>query len=212
MTRILIISNDIQFSRMLNYTLTFNGFLVETAPGLDEAWLNLQQIHFDLVLIDRHFRDGDGIEFCREIRHCGFKSPVIVMGETYDEVSMIEGMKNTVDDYLLRPFGMSELKMIVNKQLDRRRYMMRPLVYGELKIDVARNLVTVKDKIISLGKKEFEVLMLMTKKAGRIVTLDRLVTEERVLILSKKLREAAGEALQIKPVTGMGYRLIARAS
>lgn len=212
MTRVLIVSSDTQFSRMLNYTLIYNGFLVEMVPSLDEAWLNLQQIHFDLLLVDCHVRDGKGIKFAEELRQCGFNAPLLVMGECYDEVSMIEGMKSAIDDYILKPFGMSELKMLMNKQLDRKRYMTKPLQFGELKIDVAYNRVMVKNKILSLGKKEFEVLMVMTKKAGKIVTLDRLVTEKRVMILSKKLKEVAGEALQIKPVTGMGYKLIARPS
>lgn len=212
MTRILIISSDAQFSRMLNCTLIYNGFLVEMAPSLEDAWSNLQQIHFDLLLTDCHVRDGKGIKFAEELRRCGFSAPIMIMGECYDEVSMIEGMKSTIDDYILKPFGMSELKMVINKQLDRKRYMTKPLQFGELKIDVAHHRVTVKNKILSLGKKEFEVLMVMTKKAGRIVTLDRLVTEKRVIILSKKLKDAAGEALQIKTVTGLGYKLVARTS
>lgn len=209
MSKILIISNDVQHSRTLKLTLSYNGFVVESAPTLEEAWRSLQQIHFDLLLIDVHFKEGNGLDFCRELRHLGMRAALVTMGECYDEVTMLEGMKDGSDDYILRPFGLSELKMIINKQLERKRLRAAPIIVGELRIDVARGLVMVKNRIVSLGRKELEILILMSQKAGRIVSCDRLVTEARMRILSKKLKDAAGEALQIKFVQGLGYKLIA---
>ena len=208
MTKILVVSNDEQFSRMLNYTLTYNGFIVESAPTLDHAWKCLQEIHFDLLLLDYKFREGNGVDFCKELRHCGSGAALVVMGECYDEVSILHGMYTGMDDYILKPFGMSELKMLLNKQLERKRLMARPIVYGDLTIDMARSLVTVKDKILSLGKKEMDIMVILARKAGRIVWADKLLTEERIKALSKKLKNVAGEALQIRSISGVGYKLV----
>jgi DNA-binding response OmpR family regulator len=207
MTKILIITKEIQLARTLNYSLTFNGFIVECAPTPIVALQYLKEIKFSLVLIDFNFKASNGNSFYQELQDMDLGIPVIAMGECYEELSIIEKMYHGVDDYILKPFALSELKMIVNKQLERTRFRTKPIVVGELKIDVARSLVTVKDTIVSLGKKELEVLIILAHKAGKIVTTDTLMTRERMRNLKKKLQTAAGETLQIKSV-GLGYKLI----
>lgn len=207
MTKILIITKEIQLARTLNYSLTFNGFIVECAPTPTVALQYLKEIKFNLVLLDFNFKSCNGNSFYQELVDMNIDIPVVAMGECYEELSIIEKMYQGVDDYILKPFALSELKMIVNKQLERTRFRTRPIVVGELKIDVARSLVTVKDTIVSLGKKELEVLIVLSHKAGRIVTTDTLMTRERMRNLKKKLQNVAGETLQIKSV-GLGYKLI----
>ena len=208
MNKILIMTEDLQLARVLNDTLSYNGFWVQYAFTAESALKFLSEIHFDLMLMDFTFNSTNGVEFYHELREMGNISPVVVMGEFYDEVGMIDNMYAGMDDYILKPFSMSELRMIVNKQLERKRFMTKPIVVGDLRIDVARSLVTVKNKIISLGKKEVEILTILAKKAGKLVTKDTLVTEERIMALSKKLRNVAGEAFTIKSEY-RGFKLIA---
>lgn len=207
MTKILIISTDKKLSRVLDYNLTHAGFIVKVAHSRELALKDLQEIYFNLILMDFPKNHGEGVSLYQELREFGSKMPVIAMGESYQEVSILENMYRGLDDYILKPFAMSELRMIVNKQLERRRLMSNPLVYGDLKIDVAKSLVTVKDRIVSVGKKEMEILILLTRKAGKIVTTDRLVTEERMEAIKRKLKSTAGETLQIKSIKGLGYKL-----
>lgn len=208
MNKILIVTQDLQLARLLHVTLSYNGFLVESATSPEAAVRYLEQIHFNLILVDFNTKNTKGVEFYLELQELGNVSPVVVMGEHYEEVSMVENMYTGMDDYILKPFGMSELRMIVNKQLERKRYQTRPIVLGDLRIDVARSLVTIKDKIISLGKKEIEVLTILTKKAGRFVTKDTLITEDRIVALSRKLKSAAGGAFTIKSEY-RGFKLVA---
>lgn len=208
MNKILIITEDLQLAHMLNNTFSYHGFWAQYAFTPEVAVKHLSEIHFNLILMDFTFNSTNGVEFYQELREMGNTAPVVVMGEFYDEVSMIENMYSGMDDYIFKPFAMSELRMIVNKQLERKKFMTRPIVLGELRIDVARSLVTVKDKIISLGKKEVEVLTILARKAGKLVTKDTLVTEERIVSLSKKLTKAAGQALTIK-IEYRGFKLIA---
>lgn len=207
MTKILIITKEIQLARTLNYSLTFNGFIVECVHSPQIAIQHLNEINFGLILLDFNFKSSNGLSFYEELNRMELGTPVIAMGECYEEVNILENMYHGMDDYVLRPFSLSELKMVVNKQLERSRFRTKPIVYGELKIDVARSLVTVKDRIVSLGKKEMEVLIMLAHKAGKIVTTDALMTAERMRNLKKKLQTAAGETLQIKNV-GVGYKLI----
>jgi len=210
-TKILIISKDLQLSRILNYSLTFSGFTVECAANTTHALKLMEEINFQLILID-FLTNGESIYFCQEVKKYGTQTSLVVMGECYEELGMLEGMNSGMDDYILKPFGMSELRMIINRQLERKRLTTRPLVFGDLRIDVARSMVYVKDKIISVGKNELEILIILTRKAGKIVTPDKLITDERMLSLRKKLKHAAGEALQIKSVRGLGYKLISMES
>lgn len=211
MTKILIISKDLQLSRILNHTLTFSGFTVECATNPIQALKLMEEINFHLILMD-FMTNGESLNFCKEVKNLGNRTSLVVMGECYEELGMLEGMHSGMDDYILKPFGMSELRMIINKQLERKRLTTRPLVFGDLRIDVAKSLVYVKDKIISVGKNELEILIILTQKAGKIVTPDKLITDERMLSLRRKLKHAAGEALQIKSVRGLGYKLISMES
>ncbi len=207
MTKILIITKEINLSRTLDYSLSFNGFVVECAHNHNTAFKFLSEVNFNLILLDFNFKASNGVEFYKELHELQIETPIIAMGDCYDEVSILENMYHGLSDYILKPFALSELKMVVNKQLERSRFRSRPIVYGDLRIDVARSLVTVRNKFVSLGKKELDVLIMLTHKAGKIVARDALMTSERMNNLKKKLKCAAGETLQIKNM-GVGYKLI----
>jgi DNA-binding response OmpR family regulator len=168
MNKILIITKDLQLSRLLNYTLSFYGFIVESASSPEAALKNLEEIHFSLILMDFNLKGTKQEEFYLELQNLGTTLPVIVMGEYYEEVSIVDQMYAGMDDYVLKPFNMTELKMVINKQLERKLLLTRPIILGDLRIDVARSLVTVKDKIVSLGRKEREILTILAKKAGKL--------------------------------------------
>jgi DNA-binding response OmpR family regulator len=203
MTKILVVSQSLKFSRVLDYSLTHYGFTVEVASTFERAVQLIEEINFRTVLID--------VAFCKDFLLKEISCPVIAMGECYEEVSILEKMYSGIDDYVLKPFGIPELRMVMNKQLERYQLRTKPLVVGDLKIDVARNIVTVKDKIISLGKKEFEIMIRLTKKAGKIVVADSLLTKHRIAALTKKLEQEVGNALEIRHISGLGYKLIAPA-
>ena len=198
MTKILIITKEIHLSRTLHYSLSFNGFVVECAHTYNTALKFLSEVNFNLILLDFNFKSSHGVEFYKELHERQIETPIIAMGECYDEVSILENMYQGMSDYILKPFALSELKMVVNKQLEKVRFRSRPIVYGDLRIDVARSLVTVRDTFVSLGKKELDVLIILTRKAGKIVARDALMTSERMNNLKRKLKFVAGERLQIR--------------
>lgn len=202
MTKILVISRSLKFSRILDYTLSHYGFTVEVANKADKLNQLLEEIKFNLILLDLPFECD--LEVLKN-----YPAPVIAVGDTYDEVSIIENMYRGIDDYILRPINISELRMIMNKLLERSYLLSNPLVVGDMKIDVTRNIIIIKDKIISLGKKEFEVMIKLARKAGRYVRPDSLVTKERISALRRKIEKEAGNVLEIKHIKGLGFKLVA---
>lgn len=208
MTKILIVSKDLQLTRVLQNTLSFYGFIVECAAHQTLVEKYLTEVYFGLILLDYNFHEDHGTVFYQKINGLVQIPPVVMMGECYEEIEILKLMYQNMDDYILRPFSVSELKMIINRQLDRRRIMLRPIVFGDLKIDAAKSLVFFKDKILSVGIKEFEALIVLTRRAGRIVVNDRLFTKDRIEALRKKLKAATDECLDIKSVSGLGYKLV----
>lgn len=208
MTKILIVTRDQQFSKLLSNTLSFNGFVVECASTMDQVTKMITEINFGLIIGDFSFFRTTGIKFYNDLNVLIAKPAVILMGDWSEEAEMIQHMYRSMDDFILKPFGISELKMIVNRQLDRKTTFARPIIYGDLKIDVARSLVFIKNNLLNLGKKEIEILSLLARKAGKIVTNDQLFTRVRIEVLRKKLKNSAGEMFEIKSVSGLGYKLV----
>lgn len=204
MTKVLVVSRSLKFSRILDYSLSHYGFDIQVANDITKARRLMEEIKFSLILLDLPFTEeffGLGSFPCR----------VLAMGDTYEEICILERIYSGIDDYILKPFGMAELRVAMNKQLERGQLMQNPLIVGELKVDLAKNIVVVKDKIISLGRKELEVMIRLARKAGRYVTADALVTRERISALKRKIELEAGSVLEIKYINGLGYKLIATA-
>lgn len=206
MTKILIITRNFKLFRKLSSELSFFGFIVEMAPTTPDALKLINEINFQLILLDNIDEPLELSSLCVQLRNQGSKAAFILMSECYQEFYLTSG----IDDYILKPFGLSEFRTLVNRQLERKAFENNPLTLGELKIDVAASLAYVQEKILNLGKKELEILIILTKKAGRITRPGPLMTAERMHGLKKKLKKAAGETLQIKFVKGLGYKLIAQ--
>ena len=206
MTTILIITENLKLLSKLNYQLSFCGFIVESVPTIEAALELMDEIHFRIILLDSIEDRIELSNYCQEVRHKGSRAGLILMSDSYQDHYLRTG----VDDYILKPFGLNDLRLLINKQLERMALENSPLTLGELKIDVASSMVYIHEKILSLGKKELEVLIILTKKAGRIIRPNSLMTEGRIHGLRKKLKKAAGETLQIKFIKGLGYKLTAQ--
>jgi DNA-binding response OmpR family regulator len=123
-------------------------------------------------------------------------------------------------DYLLKPFKFRELKIKINSLMQMNKETEVLVSYGELKIDVRQQLVFVKDKIVQLGRMEMKILMLLAKKTGQVVSpkkikklldaegnLYNMTTFYYVSKLRQKMKQLAGEALEISLIKNQGYLL-----
>lgn len=220
MPKILIVEDDPQIAKSLAINLKFSGYETFSATTISDAWELLKRDHFDLMCLDIGLPDGSGLDLCQKIRDEGNDIPVLFLSARTDEATVVKGINSGADDYLRKPFGIEELKVRMNNILKKFVLPTSAISFGRLTIDPAKRVVTIMDKIVTLGRKELEILILLTKRAGDIVTRENILTalyenadmydrtvDSHMSHLRRKLREVAGPALQINSVYGLGYRL-----
>lgn len=220
MPKILIVEDDPQITKILIMNLRLSGFEIDNAVTFHEAWSKITSDHFDLILMDIGLPDGSGLDLCQKVRESGNEVPIVFLSARTDEASVVKGIKNGADDYLRKPFGLEELKVRVNKFVKKLVPQMQTIRFGELTIDPAKRVATVMGEMVSLGRKELDILTLLARKAGDIVTRENILNslydnadlydrtvDSHMSHLRRKLREVAGNSLQISSVYGLGYRL-----
>lgn len=220
MPKILIVEDDPQITKILKLNLRLSGLDTDNAITFQEAWGKISSDHFDLILMDIGLPDGSGLDLCQRVRESGNDVPIVFLSARTDEASVVKGIKNGADDYLRKPFGLEELKVRVNKFIKKMVPNMQTIKFGDLSIDPAKRVVTLMGQMISLGRKEQDILTLLARKAGDIVTRENILNtlydnadlydrtvDSHMSHLRRKLREVAGTSLQITSVYGLGYRL-----
>lgn len=220
MSKILIIEDDPQITKILKLNLKLSGYETENATTFQEAWSKINSEHFDLLLMDIGLPDGSGLDLCQRVREAGNEVPIVFLSARTDEATVVKGIKNGADDYLRKPFGLEELKVRVSKFVKRIAPHMQTIKFGELSIDPAKRVVTLMGEMISLGRKELDILILLARRSGDIVTRENILStlydnadlydrtvDSHMSHLRKKIRDIAGQSLQISSVYGLGYRL-----
>jgi DNA-binding response OmpR family regulator len=220
MPKILIVEDDPQITKILKLNLKLSGFDTDSAGTFKDAWFKITSEHFDLLLMDIGLPDGSGLDLCQKVRESGNDVPIVFLSALTDEATVVKGIKNGADDYLRKPFGLEELKVRVNKFVRKLVPHMQTIKFGDLSIDPAKRVVMLMGEMISLGRKELDILTLLARKAGDIVTRENILTslydnadlydrtvDSHMSHLRRKIREVAGQSLQISSVYGLGYRL-----
>jgi DNA-binding response OmpR family regulator len=209
MIKVLLVTNDSVLERMLIVTLTINGLTVVPVGLMSEVTSSLNNDSFNLILVDENFAD-----ICPIIRKRGFNVPILVMG---DPSLKFEGI-----DYINKPFEFPHLKVAMNDIFRRKKPPTdTTFTFGNLTIDATKSLVTIKDRMVNLGKMEMAILVSLAKKTGNIVSKEKMRMDleaqghffnttifHHIKNLKRKLRDVAGETLQIRSVTGEGYQLL----
>lgn len=220
MPKILIVEDDPQIAKGLRLHLKYSGHETEAVETVGEAWKRLQANHFDVMFLDIGLPDGSGLELCQKIRETGNEIPILFISARSDEATVVKGITYGGDDYLRKPFGIEELKARMNKIIRKFSTPVTTITLGNLTIDPTRRIVTIMDQIVKLGRKEMEILILLAKRAGDIVTRENILNvlydnddlydrtvDSHMSHLRRKLREVAGTTLQINSVYSLGYRL-----
>ena len=220
MPKILIVEDDPQITKILKLNLKISGFETDNAMTFQDAWQKINSDHFDLLLLDIGLPDGNGLDLCQRVRESGNDVPIVFLSALTDEATVVKGIKNGADDYLRKPFGLEELKVRVNKFVKKIAPHLQVVRFGELTIDPVKRVVTVMGEMITLGRKELDILTLLARKSGDIVTRESILTtlydnadlydrtvDSHMSHLRRKIREVAGQTLQISSVYGLGYRL-----
>ena len=219
--KLLIIEDEIQLLEILKTSLK-NRYVIDSAQDGLQGLQLVGKGKYDLILLDRSIDGIDGLEFCQQIRQQGNQVLVMIMstqGSTHDRVS---GLDAGADDYLVKPFALSELEARIRALLRRRMVTELPvLTWGPLAIEPTRCNVSYHGTPVMLTTKEYGILELLLRHQDRIYSqralLDALWSldngprgEETVRTHMKRLRQKLkpiGAGDLIETVYGLGYRL-----
>ncbi len=223
--RILVVDDEPQIHRFLKPSLTVSGFEVFTALTGKEA-LRLASIQAPaVILVDLGLPDMDGKEVIKEIRRRS-SVPIIVLSARDREAEKIAALDLGADDYVNKPFAIGELLARLRSVLRRQASTppVEPSVYGigSVRVDTGTHQVTRGGEPMHLTPKEFDLLVLLARHAGRVLTHRHILTEVwgvahsadyqylRVFIgqLRQKLEDNPAEPSLILTETGIGYRAV----
>jgi two-component system KDP operon response regulator KdpE len=170
---ILVVDDESQITRVLKTTLSSHGYGVRTASDGDEAVQLMKDWAPDLVITDLRMPNMSGLDLCRHVR-ARSRVPIIVLSVKGEERTKVEALDAGADDYVTKPFGVNELLARVRAALRRSITPEEPekqrIEAGDFHIDVPARTVRVKDREVHLTPKEFDLLVYLTRHAGKVLT------------------------------------------
>ncbi|MDG4765055.1 response regulator transcription factor [Solwaraspora sp. WMMD406] len=213
--KVLLVEDDLRFARVLGTALRRAGYELTHVGTATEA---LAAAPADVVLLDLNLPDWDGLHVCRELR-ARSEVVIIVLSARSEESERIAGLRAGADDYLVKPFSFGELQARIEAVL--RRARPRPAgvrEIGTLRVDLDRHEAFVSDERLSLSRKEFQLLALLSGEPGTVQRRDRLMIEvwntswpgtSRTLdVHIARLRAKVEGSVHVEAIRGVGYRLV----
>ncbi len=181
--QVLIIEDDIEISNVVSINLESHGIKTEQ---VHDGLLGLKRSksgEFDLIILDIMLPGLDGISICRKLREENYDTPILMLTAKIDEIDLVLSLELGADDYMKKPFSMRELLARVGALIRRSEKTVNKmeeesqakLKFGELVIDYAKHQVFVREKILNLTVKEFELLNLFAKNPGRVFSRSDLL-------------------------------------
>ena len=184
--RLLMIEDDVRLAGMVGEYLSQSGFAVEHAVDGESGLTALQDKPVDLVVLDLMLPDIDGLEVCRRLRALPgevARTPVLMLTAKGDPMDRIVGLELGADDYLPKPFEPRELLARIRAVLRRHQPGAAPehkvLRFGSLEIDRDARIVTVNGAAADLTSYQFDLLVTLAERAGRVLTREQIMEAVR---------------------------------
>lgn len=220
---IYILEDDENIRKLIAYTLQSHGYECSCFERPSDFWKSIENFIPDLILLDIMLPEEDGITILKKLRYSSqFKSiPTIMLTAKDTEFDVVTGLDAGADDYITKPFGMmaliSRIKAVL-RRYEKTKESSEILELGNLKVDVSKHSVFVKDRQIFLTVKEFDLLTLLLQNHGKVMTREQILdsvwkidvdiesrtVDVHIKTLRQKL-EDAGEL--IETVRGVGYKI-----
>ena len=220
---ILVVEDDEPIGRSLEEALAAQGYRVTWVTTSAAAEVAAERQRPDLALVDLGLPDADGVDLCRRIRAGQPATTIVILTARSDEIDVVLGLDAGADDYVTKPFRLTELLARVRAHL--RRPHGEPshdrLVVGHLTLDRDARRIWLGDRELELRAKEFDLLALLMAEAGRAVTRGRIMSEVwdehwfgptktldmHISALRRKLGGQDDAFATITTLRGVGYRL-----
>lgn len=217
--RILIVEDDPQVRQVLERVLGLEGYETTSVTDGGKALDILAAKPFDTVVMDVMMPFVDGLTACRELRHRGDRTPLLMLTARHEVGDRVAGLDAGADDYLVKPFAVDELLARVRALLRRHAPSGEPILrFLDVEVDFSRHTATRNGRDLGLTKTEFELLALLMENHGRVLSRDHLYEEVwgystetssksldvYIGYLRRKLEHDGGERI-LFTVRGIGY-------
>ncbi len=224
MTRVLVVEDEESFSDALSYMLRREGFDAVVAANGPDALAEFDRAGADVVLLDLMLPGLPGTEVCRALRSRS-AVPIIMLTAKDGEIDKVVGLELGADDYVTKPYSARELVARIRAVLRRRGDAESPveavLEAGPVRMDVERHVVAVAGDPVALPLKEFDLLELLLRNAGRVLTRSQLIDrvwgadyvgdtktlDVHVKRLRAKIEPDPASPQYLLTVRGLGYKL-----
>ena len=222
---ILLVEDEESITTPLAEALERDGFHTEVAHTVAEGLAKGRTVRPDLVLLDIGLPDGSGLDVCRELRAAS-RVPIIILSARGEEADRVVGLELGADDYVVKPFSAREVLARIRAVLRRTETPAAstagPIEIGGVRLDPARRSVAVDGAPVELARKEFDLLTVLMREAGAVVSREQLIDEVwdvnwfgstktldvHVGTLRRKLGDDAAHARYIHTVRGVGFRFV----
>lgn len=227
MSRILIVDDDKEIRNLIAVYLENEGMQTQKAEDAIEALKMLEENEFDLIILDIMMPKMDGIQACMKIRE-ERSMPIIMLSAKSEDLDKIKGLASGADDYLSKPFNPLELTARVKSQLRRYTkyntdsYINKSVIeIDDLTINTDTRQVWVQGKEIRLTPKEFDILELLARNKGMVLSIAKIYeaiwkndffkSDNTVMVhitkIRNKIEEDPKQPIYIKTIWGVGYKI-----
>src|SRR5579863_8939154 len=179
MTRILVVEDEQGIALGLEEDLALEGYRVEVAADGETAVRRAREGSFDLILLDVMLPRKDGFQVCRELRHGGLHTPIILLTARALEAEKVLGLQLGADDYVTKPFSPMELRARIQAVLRHGAGPAAPETYrfGDAEVDSARCELRRAGKLVEISPVEFKLLATFIRSRGRVLSRQQLLDQ-----------------------------------
>jgi DNA-binding response OmpR family regulator len=220
--KILIVEDEQELLKTMVTYLKAENYLCESAKDYKTALNLIDGFNYDCILLDVSLPDGNGLSLLKELKSEQKTDGVIIISAKDSIEDRIRGLDLGADDYLVKPFHLSELNARISAIIRRRRFEgQRILVFHEITIDLTAKTVSVMNKFLDLTRKEYDLLLYLAYNKNRVLSKNAIAEHlsgmdsdgfdsfdfiyTHMKNLKKKLSQA-GSGEYIKSIYGMGYK------
>lgn len=220
--KLLLVEDEKSLADSVATYLRQSGFICETAKDYNSAEEKINLYQYDCILVDITLPGGNGLELVKTLKKAKAKSGIIIVSAKNSVDDKIKGLDIGADDYIAKPFDLAELNSRIRSVLRRRNFEgNNELVFNEITVKPNDQVATVKSSVLTLTKKEYDLLLFFVTNKNRVLTKETIAEHlwgdemdmadsydfiyTHIKNLRKKLIEK-GSTDYVKTVYGMGYK------
>jgi DNA-binding response OmpR family regulator len=223
--KILVVEDEAELAQSITSYLKSERYICEVAPNYNAALEKIEEYDYDCILLDITLPGGNGLKLLQELKNNQKSEGVIIISAKHSLEDRITGLNLGADDYLTKPFHLSELNARLAAVIRRRMLSGQSLVsFNEISIDTVSKTVAINNKPVELTRKEYQLLLYFLANKGKVISKNAIAQHlwgdemstsynfdflyTHIKNLRKKLQEA-GSSDYLKAVYGMGYKFSA---